>query len=87
MTNLKITTVLLTVLLLLSSCSHKSETGTLFSHADALMEEHPDSVLRLLNLPPEEIEELSTMNARVMHCYLHVQRISASSPCYLATRC
>ena len=59
MTNLKITTVLLTVLLLLSSCSHKSETGTLFSHADALMEEHPDSVLRLLNLPPEEIEELS----------------------------
>ena len=59
MTNLKITTALLTVLLLLSSCSHKSETGTLFSHADALMEEHPDSVLRLLNLPPEEIEELS----------------------------
>ena len=59
MTNLKITTALLTVLLLLSSCSHKSETGTLFSHADALMEEHPDSVLRLLDLPPEEIEELS----------------------------
>lgn len=59
MTSLKITTALLTVLLLLSSCSHKSETGTLFSHADALMEEHPDSVLRLLDLPPEEIEELS----------------------------
>ncbi|WP_303207809.1 hypothetical protein [Bacteroides oleiciplenus] len=59
MTNLKITTALLTVLLLLSSCSHKSETGTLFSHADALMEEYPDSPLRLLDLPPEEIEELS----------------------------
>lgn len=59
MTNLKITTALLTVLLLLSSCSHKSETGTLFSHADAIMEEYPDSVLRLLDLPPEEIEELS----------------------------
>ncbi len=59
MTNLKITTALLTVLLLLSSCSHKSETGTLFSHADALMEEYPDSALRLLDLPPEEIEELS----------------------------
>ena len=59
MTNLKITTALLTVLLLLSSCSHKSETGTLFSHADALMEEYPDSALRILNLPPEEIEELS----------------------------
>ena len=59
MTNLKIATALLTVLLLLSSCSHKSETGTLFSHADALMEEHPDSALRLLNLPPEEIEKLS----------------------------
>lgn len=59
MTNLKITTALLTVLLLLFSCSHKNETGTLFSHADALMEEHPDSVLRLLDLPPEEIEELS----------------------------
>ena len=59
MTNLKTTTALLTVLLLLSSCSHKSETGILCSHADALMEEHPDSALRLLNLPPEEIEELS----------------------------
>lgn len=59
MTNLKITTALLTVLLLLSSCSHKSETGTLFSHADALMEEYPNSPLRLLDLPPEEIEELS----------------------------
>ncbi|WP_303207807.1 hypothetical protein [Bacteroides oleiciplenus] len=59
MTNLKITTALLTVLLLLSSCSHKSETGTLFSHADAIMEEYPDSALRILNLPPEEIEELS----------------------------
>lgn len=59
MTNLKITTALLTVLLLLSFCSHKSETGTLFSHADALMEEYPDSPLRLLDLPPEEIEELS----------------------------
>ena len=59
MTNLKITTALLTVILLLSSCSHKSETGTLFSHADALMEEHPDSALRLLDLPPKEIEELS----------------------------
>ncbi|WP_294615106.1 hypothetical protein [uncultured Bacteroides sp.] len=59
MTNLKITTALLTVLLLLSSCSHKSETGTLFSHADALMEEYPDSALRLLDLLPEEIEELS----------------------------
>lgn len=59
MTNLKTTTALLTVLLLLSSCSHKSETGRLFSHADALMEEYPDSALRLLDLPPEEIEELS----------------------------
>ena len=59
MANLKITTALLTVLLLLSSCSHKSDTGTLFSHADAIMEEYPDSALRLLDLPPEEIEELS----------------------------
>ena len=59
MANLKITTALLTVLLLLSSCSHNSETGTLFSHADAIMEEYPDSALRLLDLPPEEIEELS----------------------------
>ena len=59
MANLKITTALLTVLLLLSSCSHKSETGTLFSHADAIMEEYPDSALRLLDLPPEEIKEFS----------------------------
>ena len=59
MANLKITTALLTVLLLLSSCSHNSETGTLFSHADAIMEEYPDSALRLLDLPPEEIEEFS----------------------------
>nr|WP_303925271.1 hypothetical protein [Bacteroides intestinalis] len=59
MVNLKITTALFTVLLLLFSCSHKSETGTLFSHADTLMEEYPDSALRSLDLSPEEIEGLS----------------------------
>lgn len=59
MTNLKITVTVFTILLLVFSCSHKSETETLFSHANALMEEYPDSVLRLLKLPAEEIEELS----------------------------
>lgn len=56
---MKITPILLSLLLLLLSCSQSNETGTLFLHADALMEEHPDSVLRLLDLPPEEIKELS----------------------------
>ena len=59
MVNLKITTALFTVLLLLFSCSHKSETEALFSHADTLMEEYPDSALRSLDLSPEEIEGLS----------------------------
>lgn len=56
---MKITPILLSLLLLLLSCSQSNETGTLFLHADALMEEHPDSVLQLLDLPPEEIKELS----------------------------
>lgn len=59
MVNLKITAALFTVLLLLFSCSHKSETETLFSHADTLMEEYPNSALRSLDLSPEEIEGLS----------------------------
>lgn len=58
MVNLKITTALFTVLLLFS-CSHKSETETLFSHADTLIEEYPDSALQSLDLSPEEIEGLS----------------------------
>ena len=48
MVNLKITTALFTVLLLFS-CSHKSETETLFSHADTLIEEYPDSALQSLD--------------------------------------
>ena len=59
MVNLKITTALFTVLLLLFSCSHKSETETLLSYADTLIEEYPDSALRSLDLSPEEIEGLS----------------------------
>lgn len=59
MVNLKITAALFIVLLLLFSCSHKSETETLLSHADTLMEEYPDSALRSLDLSPEEIEGLS----------------------------
>lgn len=59
MVNLKITAALFIVLLLLFSCSHKSETETLLSYADTLMEEYPDSALRSLDLSPEEIEGLS----------------------------
>ena len=59
MVNLKIIAALFIVLLLLFSCSHKSETETLLSHADTLMEEYPDSALRSLDLSPEEIEGLS----------------------------
>lgn len=59
MVNLKITTALFTVLLLLFSCSHKSETETLLSYADTLIEEYPDSALRSLNLSPEEMQRLS----------------------------
>jgi hypothetical protein len=86
MVNLKITTALFTVLLLFS-CSHKSETETLFSHADTLIEEYPDSALQSLDLSPEEIEGLPTKNAHAMRYYLHVPRTSASSLCYLATHC
>lgn len=59
MTNLKTTVAILTILLLSFSCSHKNETEALFLHAGSIIEEYPDSVLRLLNLQPEEIEELS----------------------------
>ena len=58
MVNLKITTALFTVLLLFPG-SPKSETETLFSHADTLIEEYPDSALQSLDLSPEEIEGLS----------------------------
>lgn len=59
MTDLKITISVLTILLLFSSCAHKNETEALFSHANSIIEEYPDSTLRLLSLQPEEIEELS----------------------------
>lgn len=56
---MKTTTVLLIILVFLSSCSRNKELEALFLHADSLMEEHPDSALRLLTLPPEEIKEFS----------------------------
>lgn len=56
---MKITSVLLSLLLLLLSCSQSNEMEALFSHADTLMEEYPDSALRSLNLSLEEIEGLS----------------------------
>lgn len=57
--SMKTTTVLLIILVFLSSCSRNKELETLFLHADSLMEEHPDSALRLLTLTPEEIKEFS----------------------------
>lgn len=59
MADMKITTVLLIIIALFSSCSHNKEAESLFLHADMLMEAHPDSALRLLNLPQEEIKEFS----------------------------
>lgn len=56
---MKTTIALLIILLAASACSHHKESETLFLHADSLMEEHPDSALRLLTLLPEEIKEFS----------------------------
>ena len=56
---MKITPVLLSLLLLLLSCSQSNETEALFLNADLLMEDHPDSALNLLNIQPEIIEEFS----------------------------
>ena len=52
---MKITSALLSLSLLLFSCSHNNETEALFLKADSLMDEYPDSVLQLLNIQPEEI--------------------------------
>ena len=57
--DMKITPVLLSLLLLLLSCSQSNETEALFLNADLLMEDHPDSALNLLNIQPEIIEEFS----------------------------
>ena len=56
---MKITSALLSLSLLLFSCSHNNETEALFLKADSLMDEYPDSVLQLLNIQPEEIEDFS----------------------------
>lgn len=56
---MKTNIALLIILLVTSACSHHKESETLFLHADSLMEEHPDSALRLLTLSPEEIKEFS----------------------------
>lgn len=50
---MKITSALLSLSLLLFSCSHNNETEALFLKADSLMDEYPDSVLQLLNIQPE----------------------------------
>lgn len=56
---MKITSALLSLSLLLFSCSHNNETEALFLKADSLMDEYPDSVLQLLNIQPEEIDDFS----------------------------
>lgn len=56
---MKITPVLLSLLLLLLSCSQSNETEALFLNADLLMEDHSDSALNLLNIQPKIIEEFS----------------------------
>lgn len=47
----------LCLLLLFCTCSHNPERESLFAKACLLMEEHPDSALQLLDLPPEAINE------------------------------
>ena len=84
---MKITSALLSLSLLLFSCSHNNETEALFLKADSLMDEYPDSVLQLLNIQPEEIEDFSDKECARYALLLHVPRISASSPYYLVTRC
>lgn len=59
MIHIKATVALIAILLSLSSCSHPNEKDALFLRADALMEEHPDSALSLLQLPSQDINELS----------------------------
>ena len=56
---MKITSALLSLSLLLFSCSHNNETEALFLKTDSLMDEYPDSVLQLLNIQPKEIEDFS----------------------------
>lgn len=59
MIHIKATAALIAILLSLSSCSHPNEKDALFLRADSLMEEHPDSALSLLQLPSQDINELS----------------------------
>lgn len=59
MIHIKATVALIAILLSLSSCSHPNEKDALFLRADVLMEEHPDSALSLLQLPSQDINELS----------------------------
>lgn len=56
---IKATAALIAILLSLSSCSQPNEKDALFLRADSLMEEHPDSALSLLQLPSQDINELS----------------------------
>ncbi|MCI1648908.1 MAG: hypothetical protein LKI39_06990 [Bacteroides sp.] len=58
-TNNKIISFLLLTLFLLCSCSSDKKTDTLFSQADSLLTERPDSALALLKMSPKELQELS----------------------------
>ena len=50
---------MLSLSLLLFSCTHNNETEALYLKAESLMDQYPDSVLQILNIQPEEIEDFS----------------------------
>lgn len=57
--NNKIISFLLVTLSLFCSCSSGKKTNALFSRADSLLMEHPDSALMLLKLSPQKLQALS----------------------------
>ncbi len=57
--NNKVISFLLLTLSLFCSCSSGKKTNTLFSQADSLLTEHPDSAVILLKMSPKKLQALS----------------------------
>lgn len=65
--------IILSLLLAVLSCTRHSEVSDTLAHADAVMEQHPDSALALLEAIPDSA--LVTSRDRALHALLLTQAL------------
>ncbi len=65
--------IILLLLLAAASCSRHSQVSDTLAHAEAVMEEHPDSALSILQAVPDSA--LVTDRARALHALLLSQAL------------